>query len=483
MILVRGFGSCCLSKYASLAVLLFVFALGSVPAAYSAALPARLILCVDGVSYRDVVALQQGVTYKDIHGRKFHRQAFNQDYFPVSRLVSTFPSISDPSWSEILDNKPPPGYQRTYFDASKNSEVSLNGVTSSEEYEEQMTWQMEGGFHRMMGYAAPKRAFQYEVNTIIKGFLNTRDGRTNYYALIHTTDSAQHLSGDIFSMLSMLDEKLRLLRTVYRASEGKELEILLLSDHGNNHAGGGKRVAVRGFLKHAGYRITKSIGNTNDIVLPTAGVESWIEIHNSPASTEALVSLLTHLKGVDIVTAELPGKTNEFLIMNSIGERALIEWNSARNSYRYSAERGDPIGYLPVVATLAKKNALDSAGFASADAWMAETLTHHYPIALERIVRGHTCVALNPASIIVSLKNGYIHSGWIIKRGLALTKSGGTHGALDDINSDGILLSSFEPTKDTSSSRVAALFGDFKGRRDAKNWAEGKYSSHTMVQN
>lgn len=454
-------------------MLLFVFALEGLPVAYSAALPGRLILCVDGVSYRDVFALQHGVTYKDNHGWMYHRQAFNQGYFPVSRLISTFPSISDPSWSEILGDQPPPGYQRTYFDATRDSVVSLNGITSSEEYEEQMTWQMQGGFHRMMGYAAPQRAFRYEVNTIIKDFLNTRDGRTNYYALIHTTDSAQHLSGDIFSMLSTLDEKLQQLRAVYRASEGKELEILLLSDHGNNHAGGGKRVAVRRFLKKAGYRITTSIRNTNDIVLPTAGVESWIEIHNSPASTQALALLLTHLKGVDIVTAQEPDRTNQFLIMNSNGERALIEWNSAQNSFRYSVERGDPLGYLPVVAALAKKNELDSAGFASADAWMAETLTRHYPVALERIVRGHTRVALNPAPIIVSLKNGYVHCGFIIKRGLALTKSGGTHGALDDINSDGILLSSFEPTKDTSSSRVAALFDTFQGRRDARDWAKG----------
>src|SRR5689334_24294603 len=108
-------------------------------------------------------ALQQGVTYKNLHGRQFHRQAFDQGYFPVSRLVSTFPSISDPSWSSILGNPPPPGYQRTYFDAVKNSEVSLNGVTSSEEYENQMTWQMDGNFHRMMGYMAPQWAFKHEV--------------------------------------------------------------------------------------------------------------------------------------------------------------------------------------------------------------------------------------------------------------------------------------------------------------------------------
>ena len=471
MIFSRGIGKCRPGIYVSWVVLVFVFAVPAFATAGQAALPRRLILLLDGVSYRDMKALQHGVTYKNIHGWQFHRQAFDQGYFPVSRLVSTFPSISDPSWSEILGNQPPPGYQRTYFDASTDLEVSLNGVTSSEEYEEQMTWQMEGGFHRVMGYAAPQRAFHYELNAVIKDFLQTHDGRANYYALIHTTDSAQHLSGDIFSMLCMIDEKLQRLRAVYRTTEGRELEILLLSDHGNNHAGAGRRVAIKRFLEQAGYRITKSLKHPNDIVLPTSGIESWVEIHNSPGTTEALVPLLTRLKGVDVVTARLPDQPNRFVIMNWKGERAIIDWNPVQNSFRYFAEQGDPIGYRPVVEALAKKNALDSAGFAGADAWMAETLTHRYPVALERIVRGHTRVTINPASILVSLKNGYVHSGWLIKRGAALTKCGGTHGALDDINSDGILLSNFVPTQDSSSSRVATLFDQFKERRDTHNWA------------
>src|SRR5262245_10786817 len=86
-------------------------------------LPARLILLLDGVSYRDVEALQQGVALS--RNGKVHLQAFREGYHPASRLISTFPSISDPAWEEILGNPPPPGYQRTYFDATKDSEVYL----------------------------------------------------------------------------------------------------------------------------------------------------------------------------------------------------------------------------------------------------------------------------------------------------------------------------------------------------------------------
>jgi hypothetical protein len=150
--------------------------------------------------------------------------------------------------------------------------------------------------------------------------------------------------------------------------------------------------------------------------------------------------------------------------MNSKGQRAVIEWNAKNNSFKYEMKMGDPLGYGPVIAALANKHLFDSRGFATADAWAAETFTHHYPLALERIVRGHTRVALNPASIIVSLNNGYVHSGWLLRMCLGIVKSGGTHGGLDDINSAGVLLCNFSATRDTSTSRVAGLFDGFKGR-------------------
>ena len=426
-------------------------------------------MLVDGVSYRDVRALQEGISL----GGQGRLQGFQQGYFPVSRLVSTFPSVSDPAWSEILGDRPPPGYQRTYLSAAEGSQISLNGVTSSAEYEKQMSWQLEGDWRRLASYVFPLRAFRYEVNALVENFLHAGGEVTNYYAFIHSTDSAQHLWGDIGQMLCALDEKLQELRALYRAREGRELEILILSDHGNNHAGGGKRVAVRSFLERAGYRITKSIGNPKDIVLPTAGVESWVEIHNAPAETERLVQLLAHLKGVDVLTAQAPEAANRFIVANAKGERAVIEWNEARNSFRYSSGSGDPIGYRPVVEALSQKHELDADGFASADAWMGETMTHRYPLALERIVRGHTRVTLNPATILISLRNDYIHSGWLIKRGIVLVKSGGTHGGLDDLSSNGMLLSSFMPTKDTSTARVAALCDGFKGLRDYRSQESG----------
>ena len=462
-------------------VLFLLLALPILPTT-SFALPKRLIIALDGIAYRDMKALQEGVTYKDTHGFQFHRQAFHQGYFPVSRMISTFPSTSDVAWTDIFGDRPLPGYQRTYYSDAVNREISVNGITTSMEHEEQMQWEVENGFLRTLGYVYPSHTYRYEVYELVKNFLNTKSEGDNYYTYIRTPDDAQHLSRDIFALLGALDEQLQKLRVLYKAREGRDLEILILSDHGNNHAGVGQRIEIRTFLKNAGYRITNSIMSPKDIVLPTAGIESWVETHNSPVETENLMQLLPHLKGVDVLTAKFPGQTNRFMVMNAKGERATIEWNPAKNSFRYSTETGDPINYLPVVKILSQKHRLDTDGFATADDWMAETLTNRYPLALERIVRGHTCVTLNPATILISLNNHYVHAGWLVKKGSELVTFGGTHGALDDLNSDGILLSSFAPTRDTSSLRVAGLFDGFPGApkfSDAGKWRRMDHRKRT----
>jgi hypothetical protein len=181
------------------------------------------------------------------------------------------------------------------------------------------------------------------------------------------------------------------------------------------------------------------------------------------------------LTGVDLLAARLVDRPNEFLVLNSKGARATIYWNPENNSFRYAAEQGDPLNYGPVVEALGRKGGLDANGYATADDWMKQTMTNHYPLALQRIARGLTRVTLNPATILVSLDNRYVNDGWLVDEGSRLVSCGSTHGALDDINSIGIVLSNFTPTHDTSTERVAGFFDNFSGLRnyrDEENGAE-----------
>ena len=258
-------------------------------------------------------------------------------------MVSTFPSTTDVAWTQIFRDSPLPGYQRTYYNVAANTTVAVNGITSSIEFEKQMTWRMRGGYRLAMSYLFPGRAFKYELREFPKAFLNSQSTADNFYAYLYSSDPAQHMGHDLLRMLCALDRTLEELRAVYRAREGRELEILLISDHGNDRSGPGKRVEVQTFLKHAGYRIAESIQRPKDVVLPTVGIESWVEIHNVPDQTEALLNLLWKLEGVDILAAPDPGATNRFTVVGDQGERATIEWNPANNSFRYALQTGDPL--------------------------------------------------------------------------------------------------------------------------------------------
>ena len=445
-------------------VAMVVLALPSV----SLALPARLVLAVDGVAYRDMKALQAGITRTNFWGKTYQCHAFTAEegYYPVSRMISTFPSASDVAWTDIFGDRPLPGYQRTYYSAAVNSMISISGVTTTMEHERQMDWQEQNGFLRAMGYMYPAQIFHVEMNGSITHFWNTTSQQHNYYVYLRASDDAQHMDRDIISLLCEFDQKLQKLRVSYKAREGRDLEIVMLSDHGHNHAGRGIRVENAAFLEKAGYHVTKTISGPKDVVLPIVGIESWVEVHCTPSEAEKLAQLFCHLEGVDVLAAPVPSETNSFLVMNSKSERARIQWNPAQNSFRYSTENGDPINYRPVNEALAQNHQLDAGGFATADAWMAATMTNRYPMAPERIVRGLTRGALNPATILVSLDNRYVNADWLTEKGSRLVTCRSTHGGLDDICSDGILLSNFQPTHDTSTARVAAQFENFPGVRD-----------------
>jgi len=427
------------------------------------ALPARLIIALDGIAYRDMQALQAGITRTNFWGHTYQLRAFTagEGYYPVSRMISTFPSASDVAWTDIFGDRPLPGYQRTYYSAAANSLIVLNGVTTTMEHERQMDFQVQNGIARGLGYLFPAHTLRYEMHRTVANFLRTTSPRHNYYVYIRASDDAQHLDRDIIKLLCEFDQRLQKLRDVYKQREGHDLEIAILSDHGHNHAGRGIRVEDVTFLEKAGYHVGTEIDGPKDVVLPVVGIESWVEVHCYPAESEILAQKLCDLKGVDLLASIVPGQTNRFLVMNAKRERADIEWNRERNSFRYIPVNGDPLHYQPVVDELRKNQVLDANGFATADEWMAATVTNYYPLALERIARGITRGALNPATILISLDNHYVNDVWFTEKGSRLVTCRSTHGGLDAICSDGIVLSNFQPTHDTSTARVASQFEDF----------------------
>ena len=116
---------------------------------------------------------------------------------------------------------------------------------------------------------------------------------------------------------------------------------------------------------------------------------------------------------------------------------------------------------------------MDAEGYVSAESWLKHTSALEYPVAPERIWRGHHVITLNPAPMLVSLKHGFEITYGILKFMSGFVPRGGTHGALSAASSNGVFASNFIPdATDTTTNRVGQWLG-FKDMRDWKSEAEG----------
>ena len=161
-------------------------------------------------------------------------------------MVSTFPSTSDVAWTDIFGDRPLPGYQRTYFSAAANSQIVINGITTTMEHEAQMNWEVENNMLRTMGYVYPVHTFEYEMHETIRNFWNDHGQPWQLLRLYSRHGRCPAPGPRHLCLLCRLDEQLQAMRARYQAREGRDLQILILSDHGHNHAGSFKRVAGRG---------------------------------------------------------------------------------------------------------------------------------------------------------------------------------------------------------------------------------------------
>lgn len=419
--------------------------------ASAAASPSRLVLALDGAAYHHVRALQDGTE---------GRRCFT-DFPPAARLISTYPSLSDLAWSDILGLIPQRSYQPLHYSYARNELAGAEGFESmgdTPEYARRMDWHLKGSWTNLAGYLFPRRIFRMELARIREAFLAS-DDRPEFYALLTTLDYAVHMSRDIRGYLCETDAWLAALRREHLSRTGRELEVLILSDHGTDDVPPRRAPAVE-HLRRRGFRVAGRLERRGDVVVPVDGMLNTLQAYPLPEDIPAVAAALVELPGVDLVTFALPGRPDEVRVLKT-GAEALIRARGGR--YAYAPLRGDPLDYADAAAALMRAGKADRGGYAAGEAWLAATSGHRYPAALERIVRGHGGLVLNPAPVIASLLPGHVVADSLTWRLSRIVSLGGTHGALDALSSNGVALSSAGRLPDTTTNRIRGLVGGFTG--------------------
>lgn len=393
----------------------------------------RLVLALDGIDYRTMVAAQA--------------RGLFATFRPPSRLISTFPSISDIAWHEIFGLQPPSGYQRVYFSAAHNEKSGgpLDAIRPIE-YEERMDIAFGTKFHHLGAYLISSTMARREVNSVIREFYTIR-GRSTVYAYNVGPDALQHTKGDIARYLQHLDTQLTALAGEYLRRTGRPLEIVILSDHGHNGAVDAKFLPVAKLLEARGFHPADRLLRATDVSFSVDGVTTGFGVYVLPDSQAVVAATLAALEGVELVSRRL---NDSVFTVQSHTQLARIERRSAstEDRYRYVPVDGDPLHYASLLDSLSGRCNVDREGFADAATWIRCTADAEYPAAVVRIARGHTSVTRNPAPILVSLEDRFRVGLGMMSLADRLLPLGSSHGGLSATNSLGVLMTNFVETHD-----------------------------------
>lgn len=353
----------------------------------------RLVIVLDGVPFKTIADLRA-------EGRFHH---FNQP----ARMISTFPSLTNAAMIEILHAEDSPGYEDHYFDREHNRLLGtiqdrLNGGKF-----------IRGTFRETFDYHAPafKGSLAYvaaPVGAIVVAHLDLAAFRKAFrnsnaplfVAYIGETDSLAHLGGErpLKSFLRTLDRAVEELI----AESNEQLEVEMLSDHGNNY-GDYTQVKLNDAINAAGFKAEKSLKDANSVVLPKHGLVGASELFTAPENRARLAEVCARAKGVDFAVYESGAGAIELISKRG---RARVSRDGER--YKYEDAGGDPLGLLPIIEEMKARGAVDANGFASREDWLRATLDHRYVDPLRRLFDGFNKHIKNRADVIVSYEDGYL---------------------------------------------------------------------------
>jgi hypothetical protein len=354
-----------------------------------------------------------------------------------SRMISTFPSLTNAALSKILEPagaRMSGGYEDNFFDTEANRmrggilDRFRSGHFIRGTFRELFDYH-PSAIKSGLGYAAPPLSTYLEsLSDLIRLRQKARSGHQPvFFAYTGATDSLAHVGGETLlrDFLERLDETVE---DIVRDSK-IPVTVTIFSDHGN-HFRKYRRVALKEPLRQAGFKLEKRIKDDQSVVLPQFGLVGSGVLFTRDKNEKRLANVLATLEGIDFVTYERNGVV---YVANRRGE-ATIEKRA--DEYSYLATKGDPLDLSSITQTTNGRNGTD--GFIKDEDWFAMTRAGARPDVVRRIFEGATQGVLNRANVIVNLEDGYYTGSSLLD---TFTVLQATHGNIGQAQSYGFVMS------------------------------------------
>ncbi|MCI0338837.1 MAG: alkaline phosphatase family protein [Acidobacteria bacterium] len=357
--------------------------------------PRRLVLVLDGVPYKTIADLRAEGRF-----RYFQEPA---------RMISTFPSLTNPAMIEILQTEDSPGYEDHYYDRSRNRllgnvQTRLQGGRF-----------IHGTFRETFDYHAPafKGAFayvaapfgaialaQFDLSAFRSAFNKSKS--SIFIGYIGETDTLAHLGGEraLKSFLRTLDRTIEEFIAESKRGGGR-LEVEMFSDHGNHYTEY-RQVKLNDAIKQAGFITEKSLKSPQSVVLPKYGLVGSSMLFTAVENRSRLAEICAAVEGVDFAVYKSGDDVVELL-----SRRGHARMVREGDKYKYDDLGGDPLGLQDVIGAMKDSRVMDENGFASREDWWKATQPHRYVDPLRRLFEGFEKHVRNRADVIVSYEDGY----------------------------------------------------------------------------
>ena len=392
----------------------------------------HLIICVDSIPYSVMAEL-----WRDGHFR---------DFYQPSRLISTFPSDTNPALTEIFWTEKTPGIEDRYYDREENrivggkwihmvrkdrlTDTSFHGVFDYEEHPR----------YGALMYVAPYLVSDHDLEQCRRTFWRcylSKPPDEPIMLYIGSMDAISHKRGreglrrQLLKLERMLDEII--------CATGGTLRISLFADHGNNLVNSDTMIDLENHLARHGFRLTTSLTKDGDVVVPRFGLVGDVCLYTDEENRAPLAEALTSLKGVDFALYE---KGGESFVVSARGKAKI---GRRGDRYSYQMIDGDPLGLAQALKKLDDYENLDADGFADDDLWLDAMEGNAYPDILRRATDAMTNHVVNRPDVILSLKEGFCYGNGAFGKMIDLL---GTHGSASATQSLGMVISTAEPLPD-----------------------------------
>ena len=345
-------------------------------------------------------------------------------FYPPSRIVSPYPSVTEVSMSAIFGSSPPRAVQSRYFDRKTNS--MAGGVIdymkgSNESFAASLTYRAPQHVD-ILSYLLGMPMFNSELNTVKKLFDKHSSREVIAYFVSSAAVSVRDGAAGQMECLYQLD---RFVAEALWQSRGL-VKVTMFADHGLSY----EKVEWLDLKKHLadrGWLLKDHIDGPKDVVLSTLGVVTYacLSTRRPCALSEDLITC----SGVDLVSY---ARKDTVEVLTRDGNKAVIRTWDGR--FIYEPLMGDPLLLKPILGRLET----DKHGSYNSEDLLCATVTHVYPAPLQRLWEAHFCRVENPPDVIVSLNDRYCSGPPSFAKMERITT---THGSLNYHNSVTFLMS------------------------------------------